>query len=163
MRSTCTLVSYQTPSLSMLPLSKVADNIPKASTMFRGLINTLGLVQSAGFDGKFRAWGCPGLGRMSRAWGISKPWGKVGRAGRGIPLIARLLRDRWVIPELRLVWAVLQGSMNIVGVFTSASSQAMAATLCIGLSIHLRAQIGRLEHLRAMRSPAMTACHDRLP
>jgi hypothetical protein len=73
----------------MMPLSKVADNIPKASIMFRGHINTLGLVQRAGLDGKFRAWG------------ISKPWGKVVRAGRGIPLIARLLRDRRVIPELR--------------------------------------------------------------
>jgi hypothetical protein len=55
MRNTCTLVSYQTQQLSMLPLSKVSDNMPKASTMFWGLINTLGLVQSAGLGGMFRA------------------------------------------------------------------------------------------------------------
>jgi hypothetical protein len=41
----------------MMPLSKVADHMPKASTMFWGLINTLGLVQRAALDGKFRAWG----------------------------------------------------------------------------------------------------------
>ena len=79
----------------MMPLSRVADNSLKASTMFRGLINTLGLVQSAGL-GRY-----PSLGGHSGLGGMSKPWGKVWRAGRGIPLIARLLRDRWGIPELR--------------------------------------------------------------
>ena len=79
----------------MMPLSKVADNSLKASTMFRGLINTLGLVQSAGLGRYPSLGGCSGLGA------ISKPLGKDGRAGSCIPLIARLLRDRWGIPELR--------------------------------------------------------------
>jgi len=47
----------------MMPLSKAADNILKASTMSRALNNTLGLVQRAGFDGK------SGLGGMFRDWG----------------------------------------------------------------------------------------------
>ena len=75
---------------------------------------------------------------------MSKPWGKVWRAGRGIPLIARLLRDRWGMCDALQVWAVLQEGMSTVGVFTSTSSQAMAAALCIKLKNHLRAQVGRL-------------------